>query len=71
MPLSFASSVVFLRSKHDRVALSPRVLQHSCGNARPILDTILGHRSIREVIDFLMSIFGTVRFGRVRDPFDL
>ena len=30
--LSFASSVVFLRSRHDRVALSPRVLQHSlCG----------------------------------------
>ena len=35
--LSFASSVVSLRSRHDRVALSPRVLQHSCGNARPIL----------------------------------
>ena len=32
----FARSVVFLRSRHDRVALSPRVLQHPCGNARPI-----------------------------------
>ena len=29
-PLSFASSVVFFRSRHDRAALSPRVLQHSC-----------------------------------------
>ena len=34
--LSFASSIVFLRSRHDRVALSPRVLKHSCGSARPI-----------------------------------